>query len=114
MAEKKRDDDSLNAATAAIDSAQTRISQIENALTSPDQLGQLASEAVKHSTILRKELKNVMFELLDDYDNRKQLEAVIAKIDRAWLASFAKKIGWAIGAIILALISGLAGYFIHK
>ncbi len=103
----RRDDDSLNAATVAINDAQTRISNIEAALTKPDQLGELVGEAVKHSNPLKKELKSVMFELLDDYDNRKQLEKIISKIDRGWWNSTGKRIVTIAGTIILLVIGAL-------
>lgn len=112
MAERKRDDDSLNAATVAINDAQTRIANIEAALTKPDQLGELVASAVEHSSPLKKQLKVVMFELLDDYDSRKQLESVIQKIDRGWWNTTGKKMLTIVGSISLLLIGALIEKFI--
>lgn len=97
---KPRDDDSLNAATVAINDVQTRVSQIETALTTPDQLGQLIANAVEKSSPLRKQLSGVIIELLDDHDTRKEVKKVLAKIDRESL--------WQWGKYVLAAIAWVA------
>jgi hypothetical protein len=90
---KQRDDDSLNAATVAINDVQSRVGQIETALTTPDQLGQLIANAVEKSSPLRKQLSGVIIELLDDHDTRKRVKTVLAKIDREEFWRWGKYIG---------------------
>jgi len=85
-----RDDDSLNAATVKINDAQTRIAEIENKLSNPDQLSRILAPAYENSSLLRNELAKIMLGIMDDYDTRKEIEKILLKIDRDVFLRFIK------------------------
>jgi hypothetical protein len=61
--------------------------------------------------ILIKVMKN---HVIHEESVKVEIKKVVDKVDRDWFKSFMKRIGIAIGAIVIALISGLAGYFIPR
>lgn len=55
----------------------------------------------------------VFTKFIDEHiDLKTTIKKAVDNFDREWFKSFIKKGGLAIGAIALALISGLAGYFL--
>lgn len=105
---KSRDDDSAEAVKVDVADAKERLGNIEAALLSPDRLGQLIIPALKDSVQLRKQIAETFLEIMDDYDNRKELEKIIGKIDRRILVRWGKYLtAFVVGAAtVLAAIFG--------
>jgi hypothetical protein len=81
-ASTNRDDDSLAAAQVDIDGAKERITKLEDTVNNPDKLGAHLAEAAKNSSVFRKALTDTLLEIFNDHDTRKELKAVLAKVDR--------------------------------
>ena len=100
--------------TESISGLVTRITALEDNFSTHEKIAETlcvtADTATKFSDMLGKVF---IKQLSGDDETIKAVTKVVDKADRDQFKVWVKKIGAIIGAIILALISGGVGYFIH-
>lgn len=100
---------------ADIDAIKVRLNTLEERVKNRSALAASFSDAFKNDRNMDAALIQVLKKhIVCDEDVKKEIRKVIDEIDRDWLKMFIKRIGFAIGTIVLSLISGAIGYIIHR
>lgn len=100
---------------ADIEAIKVRLDALEERVKDRSKLAASIADAFENDRNLDPILINLMKNhVIHDEAVKSEVKKIVDKIDRDWLKSFMKRMGIAIGAIIIALISGLAGYFIPR
>lgn len=100
---------------ADIDDIRKRLDALESRVKDKPSLANSFNEAFEGDRNMDATLSKVIVNhVLKDDTVKSAIKDMVNKIDRDYFKAFMKRFGWAIGAIILALISGLAGYLIPR